>query len=67
MKKWENPELMTLGVENTKEDKEGQEPRLICMKCGEWYWHWEKHHCPAKPGEGPYPPPTPELPGPTAS
>ena len=33
MKKWENPELLVLGVENTKEDKGGQESRIICKKC----------------------------------
>lgn len=67
MRKWENPELMALGVANTEEDKGNQESRLICWKCKEWYWHWEKHHCPAKPGTGPNPLPTPELPGPVES
>ena len=33
MKKWENPELLVLGVENTKEDNGGQEPRIVCRKC----------------------------------
>ncbi len=51
-----------LGVENTKEDKGGQESRIICEKCKKWYWHWESHTCgPAEPGEGPYPLPTPTL------
>ncbi|EOU1938091.1 hypothetical protein DMN31_14895 [Clostridium perfringens] len=62
MKKWENPELLVLGVENTKEDKGGQESRIVCKKCKEWYWNWESHTCgPAEPGEGPYPLPTPTL------
>lgn len=62
MKKWENPELLMLGVENTKEDKVGQESRIICKKCKEWYWFWESHTCgAAEPGEGPHPLPTPTL------
>ncbi|EOU1702929.1 hypothetical protein MNZ20_002685 [Clostridium perfringens] len=36
MKKWENPELMILGVENTKEDSDPTGERLVfCNKCGQ--------------------------------
>lgn len=36
MKKWENPELMILGVENTKEDSDPTGERLVfCNECGQ--------------------------------
>ncbi|EHR0217425.1 hypothetical protein ACV3Z6_08095 [Clostridium perfringens] len=49
MKKWENPELMILGVESTKEEIETADERWRCPECG-------KHHWPFKPC-----PPSPEL------
>ncbi|MDZ5044156.1 hypothetical protein ACV3YB_09065 [Clostridium perfringens] len=43
MKKWENPELMILGVENTKEDSDPTGERLVfCNECGEE--HQEDRH-----------------------
>ncbi|MDZ5254390.1 hypothetical protein [Clostridium sp. LIBA-8841] len=57
MKKWENPELMILGVENTKEDMLDIEAKKWCPICKEHYapGHGE-HHCPVNPlpdeGEG---------------
>lgn len=43
MKKWENPELMTLGVENTKEEIDTMDKKWWkCPVCG------ERH----KPGHG---------------
>ncbi|SQB38888.1 Uncharacterised protein [Clostridium perfringens] len=38
MKKWENPELMILGVENTKEDIEKADERWLCPKCRKPHW-----------------------------
>lgn len=73
MKKWKNPELMILGIENTKEENTGTKDLLHwCSTCKRPYPHWDKdkhkHNGePAEPGEGPYPPPTPELPGPSLS
>lgn len=56
MKKWENPELMILGVENTKEDMLDAEQRKKCPDCGVTYPNKFEHHCPVKPlpdeGEG---------------
>ena len=65
MKKWENPELMILGVEHTKEEVSSKLPYHYCLKCKNWIKHdewWNNHDCrPAEPGEGPLPLPTPSL------
>ncbi|EPB8166161.1 hypothetical protein ACSXDQ_13055 [Clostridium perfringens] len=69
MKKWENPELMILGVESTKQDSDPTGETLVfCSECGENHQPDrcillpKPPHKPAEPGEGPYPLPTPTLP-----
>ena len=64
MKKWNNPELMRLGLENTKD--KGNERGLIfhiCDYCGDWFWtHYDeiKHEatCEKNPS---YQPPQPPV------
>ena len=70
-KEWRAPQLMGLGVQNTKENEELNENAKIlitCPWCGKLmlFWELEKHKksCPKKPaapGEGPFPLPTPEV------
>lgn len=52
MKKWGNPELMILGVEDTKEEIDTMDekwPLHYCKTCGKFYEHdvfWKEHqHC----------------------